>query len=195
MGMFDGLPPEGDLFGRILSDRRPLTLLVVDDEPLAKVIGDVMEYMDFKVVRWGPAKCAITTQSMPRAHLIIVNVSSSQLTRCGLPPEVCDNLPNEPVVVCGSLDKPYLECHCHAFFLKVPFNVGQFAYALDAAMSLVYLRGFSSLKRANYRRSEPIGDAEPDPSCPRLPPRAQKEITGHLRLIDPSAASWRKNAR
>jgi len=177
MGTFDGMPPENDLFGSILSERRPLFLFVVDDEPLAKVIGGVMEYMDFTILRCDTAKCALVTRSLPRAHLIIVNVASSQLTRCGLPPELCEDLPKDPVVVCGKLDKPYLDCDCHPFFLKKPFSVAQFAHALDSAMSRVYRRGFSNLKYEKYDRSEPLSEPEDEPLPRRLPPRADRGIS------------------
>jgi hypothetical protein len=187
MGMFDGVPPEYDLFGRILSDKRPLVLLVVDDEPLAKVIGDVMEYMDFKILRCDTAKCTLMARSLPRVHLVIVNVVSSRLTQCGLPTEFCGDLPNDPVLVCGKLEQPYPECDCHAFFLKTPFNVAQFAYGLDRAMAQIYCRGFSNTRRLNYRRSNPIGEPAPDTLCSRLPPKADREISvcprpGMLRL-------------
>ncbi len=161
------MPHDQEWFGRILSASRPVFLFIVEDKPLSDVISAVLKYMGYKVLHYDRSPEQLAIRRPPRVHVIIIDIASSRETLCGLPQDLCARLPPEAVLVCSQdLEKPFFDCHCHAYFLRAPFNVAQFSYALEQAMDLVYNREFSDDKRIDTGdiSSDVAEDSPPLPS-------------------------------
>lgn len=178
MQRFDGMSRDQEWFGQILSVSRPAYLFIVEDKPLSDVISSVLNYMGYKVLHYDRSSEQLALRRQPRVHVIIVDVASSRETLCGLPQDLCADLPSEAVLVCSrDLEKPFLDCSCHAYFLRTPFNVAQFSYALEKAMGLVYNREFSDDKRIDTGdlSSDVTENSPPLPSSPE-----RKKLNGSV---------------
>jgi DNA-binding NtrC family response regulator len=174
----DGMPHDQEWFGRILSVSRPVFLFVVEDKPLSEVISTVLKYMGYKVLHYDRSPEQLVIRRPPGVHVIVIDIVSSRQTLCGLPQDLCARLPPEAVLVCSQdLEKPFFDCHCHAYFLRTPFNVAQFSYALEQAMELVYNREFSDDKRIDTGDISSDVDEDPPP-LPSDPER--KKLNGSV---------------
>jgi hypothetical protein len=134
--------------------------------------------MGYKVLHYDRSPEQLAIRRPPRVHVIVIDIASSRETLCGLPQDLCADLPPEAVLVCSrNLEKPFLDCRCHAYFLRTPFNVAQFSYALEHAMGLVYNREFSEDKRIDTCDSPPdvAEDSPPLPSSSE-----QKKLNGSV---------------